>query len=646
MNGTSAVGVKGAAHGAGVRVGDGQRWAAPRADTRSRLRVAQVELLLSSMPSIVAGTLFGACTMAGFILWMTDRHALAWWLLVGMGGVSVMRHAHMRRLRADPTTSANVEARIVQLTLLCGASGAVWGVFAYFATGTGDAMVTLGTIMTLAGFVASAIAFTSHFRRMFVLYLALIALPVIVRFALLESDGMRWLAFMFGFYCFMSLLISTVSANAVIRSLELRFENVDLLERLAAQMRRADLAREEVEAASRAKSVFLSAASHDLRQPLHSLRMLSTALSSRMSRHAAGDEARAVDGALVARMDESVHALGRLFDAILDVSKLDAGMLESRPVDVRLDTVLARVERDHGPPARVRGLQFVVDSTDVVVRTDPVLLERLLGNLVGNAVRYTPRGTVRVGVRDDGDGPVDVSVSDTGIGIPAHQHEHVFEEFVQLGNPERDRDRGIGLGLAIVRRLAGLLRIELTMESTPGEGTRFALCMQRGDVAAVARAAGATSFFGIGPDGRVERWAGEGAGDFDDLFVVVVDDERQVRDATATLLESWGCTCVAVGSAPEALEVLDEIGRAPDAIVSDYRLRGEETGSDVVAALRERVGACVPALLITGDVAPQRLVGLRRSGLPVLHKPVAPEALAAALLAAVRAAPPVQSPAA
>ena len=213
-----------------------------------------------------------------------------------------------------------------------------------------------------------------------------------------------------------------------------------------------------------------------------------------------------------------------------------------------------------------------------------------------------------------------VRVSDTGIGIDPGEHERVFEEFVQLGNRERDRRRGIGLGLSIVRRLARLLDVELELDSAPGRGTRVTLGIEAGTPSRVDADAPPTR-------------AAEPRPPLDDLLVLVVDDEPDVAEATRALLESRSAACAVAGSGAEALERLDELDRAPDVIVSDYRLRGRETGPDAVAAVRGRLGVAVPALLVTGDVAPERLARIHASGLPVLHKPSPPDELARRLRA-------------
>ena len=596
------------------------------------MRVAQVELLLDGLPSTVGGTLAGAVLTVGFLVWTTpfDVPALAW--LGGAALVALVRALHGRRLRRSATTPDNVEPRIVALTVLATTNASLWGALGWAAGGTADPMVLLVVVMMLAGLAASGIAFLSHLRPMFTLYLGATMLPVAARLALFDSDGLRWLALLIVAYLVVLGVASRATARATLHSLALRFENVELVERLAGEVRRADEARAEAERANRAKSAFLAAASHDMKQPLQALRLRAGALGTRAGAggaRGAGErvaDARGEDElALVAGIDDSVRALDALFESILDASELDAGTLRARVRNVALDDVLERVRRTFEPLARAAGLAFAVVPSGAAVRTDPDLLERLLANLVANAVRYTREGGVRVSaLAPSGAGPsarVRVRVSDTGIGIDPGEHERVFEEFVQLGNRERDRRRGIGLGLSIVRRLARLLDVELGLDSAPGRGTRVTLGIEAGSRART------------GADASPTRASGGPRPALDDLLVLVVDDEPDVAEATRALLESWSATCAVAGSGAEALQRLDGLDRAPDVIVSDYRLRGRETGPDAVAAVRERLGAAVPALLVTGDVAPDRLARIHASGLPVLHKPSPPGELARRLRA-------------
>jgi CheY-like chemotaxis protein/anti-sigma regulatory factor (Ser/Thr protein kinase) len=305
----------------------------------------------------------------------------------------------------------------------------------------------------------------------------------------------------------------------------------------------------------------------------------------------------------------------QLLDALLDISKLDAGVLTPHLEDFGLNALLARMQNSFAPAAAAKGLRLRAVPSRLVVRSDPVLLERIMMNLVSNAVRYTEHGGVVIGCRRRGT-DVRIEVWDSGLGIPAEKQTEIFREFYQLTNPERDRSRGLGLGLAIVERLARLLQHRIELRSTEGRGSVFAIVLPGGDaqrVVATPRAAQTAD--------RHLRGA----------FVVVVDDEALVRDGMRGLLTGWGCHVLAAGSGDEALGLLDAHERIPDLIVSDYRLRDGETGIAVIRRLQAALTVSIPSVLISGDTAPERLREATASGYHLLHKPVQPAKLRAML---------------
>ncbi|MFT3779929.1 MAG: ATP-binding protein [Ottowia sp.] len=365
--------------------------------------------------------------------------------------------------------------------------------------------------------------------------------------------------------------------------------------------------REEAEQASQAKTRFLASASHDLRQPLHTISLLVGVLR----RQAVAPEV----GRLVDHIQTSVSAMEALFGSLLDISKLDAGM--SRPVldDHALAELLHRVAASHGPEAERKGLRLAVAPTRCAVRTDAVLLERVLGNLVSNAIRYTERGKVLVGCRRRPGGAL-LQVWDTGIGIAPEQMPHLFEEFFQIDNPERDRSKGLGLGLAIVKRTLELLAHPYTLRSMPGRGTCFSILLPLAEAPPVLPARSEAETVG-------ERIAG--------AFVVVIDDEADTRRAMQALCHSWGVHALVAASADECLARLGEHLRTPDLILCDYRLRERQDGLDAVQRLRARIGQAVPAMIITGDIAAADLRRVADAGLLLLHKPVGADRLLAAI---------------
>lgn len=364
----------------------------------------------------------------------------------------------------------------------------------------------------------------------------------------------------------------------------------------------------ELELASTAKSRFLAAASHDLRQPMHALGLFVARLRETVH---APEARRTVD-----QIDASVRALDQLLDALLDISRLDAGVLKPRLEDFQVQPLLERMQTEFLPAAEAKGLRLSVIPSRLVVRSDPVLLERILMNLMSNAVRYTSRGGIVVGARRR-EGHARLEIWDSGPGIPVEKQQAIFHEFYQLGNPERDRSKGLGLGLAIVKRLSQLLKHPLDLTSSPGRGSRFSIDLPLGEASRVTSPP------------RLRKPPGDLSG----AFVVVVEDERLVREGMQDLLTQWGCQVVTAGSAMEAAARLAEHDRMPDLIISDYRLRDGETGIQAISRLQAAYPVSIPALLISGDTAPERLREARESGLRLLHKPVPPARLRAMLAA-------------
>ena len=366
-------------------------------------------------------------------------------------------------------------------------------------------------------------------------------------------------------------------------------------------------ARRVAEEANAAKSSFLAAASHDLRQPLHALGLFVSSLRHRRVGPVA-DEA-------LDNIEASLASLRASFEGLLDVSRLDAGAIEPRVTVFPLQPLFDSVARDLVPLAERKPLRIRFVSTALWVRSDPALLERMLRNLVSNAVRYTDRGGVAVGCRRQ-EGQVQIDVWDTGIGIAESEQFRIFGEFYQAANTQGSSE-GLGLGLSIVSRLAQLLGHRLHVQSVPGKGSRFSV--------AVERAAPAAAQPVVEPGLPIQQG-------FNGALALVVDDEAAIRAGMATLLTSWDCRPLVARNREEALAHVKTLGRAPDFIVADFRLGGGDTCLQVIEAVRGACGAQMPAVIVTGDTAPGSLHEAQASGLPVLHKPVMPAKLRAVLM--------------
>jgi PAS domain S-box-containing protein len=379
--------------------------------------------------------------------------------------------------------------------------------------------------------------------------------------------------------------------------------NIDITGRKRAETALME-AKAEAERADAAKSRFLAAASHDLRQPVQSMFLFSSILTAKVREPTAAK--------VVAHLSKSLEALKAMLDGMLDISRLDAGAVIPEIARVPLHTLLDQIDIELAPIAAAKGIGWRIEDCAVHVRTDPTLLSRILRNLCQNAIRYTAQGSVSTFCTVEGD-RVRITVRDTGIGIPPDRIGAIFEEFVQVRGDGRDRDQGLGLGLAIVNRLARLLDHPVQVRSTPGEGTVFTI-----DVPLVSTPA---------LPGPIEAEADADGFDAGGRLALIVDDDAFIRLGLAAALADFGYEVVDAASGAEALRKLG--GRTPAVILSDYRLRDGETGIDVIGAVRALCGP-VRAILLTGDVT-----GPDRAGtdIGILNKPVSTAELRNALAA-------------
>jgi signal transduction histidine kinase/CheY-like chemotaxis protein len=422
------------------------------------------------------------------------------------------------------------------------------------------------------------------------------------------------------------VLVGWILIDRFVRALnEYERLNADLERRIAAksaslefQLEETRQAKNDAETANRAKSRFLAAASHDLRQPLHALGMFAAALpETTLDAESTG---------LVQRIKTSVASLEALLSALLDISRLDAGVVSAEKRDMWLDGLFQRLANDFVPEAIERGLRLAIVPTKCVVHSDPVLLDRIMRNLVANALRYTTSGGAVIGARRRGN-QISIEVWDSGSGIDDTERERIFEEFYQTGNPGRDRARGLGLGLAIVRRSADLLGHKVELASRVGRGSVFRVIVDAGNSDTLLAAVSAQPSV-----------TGSMAGH----CLVVIDDETLVRESTRDLLVSWGAAVIAGADAEDVLAALD--GTMPSLLLVDYRLRDGRDGLGAIGRLRESLGWEIPAVLISGESSTAELARIKASGLLLLHKPVPPAKLRSAVAFLLRASPePSQS---
>ncbi len=382
----------------------------------------------------------------------------------------------------------------------------------------------------------------------------------------------------------------------------------------------AELARknQQLEVASQAKTRLLAAASHDLRQPLHALTLFSDGL--------ANGETDPLRLQRIGHIRECVDSLDRLFSELLNLSQLDAGVLQPQWVDFPLDRLFDEISRNFRPVAEQQGLRLVARKTDLWVRCDYVMLSRILNNLVSNSLRHTLEGGVLIGARKRGRG-VRIDVVDTGVGIARQHQARVFEEFYQVepsGRQASRGTRGMGLGLATVQRLAELLNTRVELSSRLNKGTCVRVLVRSAPAALPAPAVTAPHV----PENDERCLEG--------LRILVIDDERTILEGLTVVLSNWGASVLAAQTRAEALAMADTWPVPPDVVVSDLLLQGGDNGLDVIAALEHHprgIGTGTARLLVTGETKPDRLREVQSAGITVLYKPVSPRVLRQAILA-------------
>jgi CheY-like chemotaxis protein/anti-sigma regulatory factor (Ser/Thr protein kinase) len=369
-----------------------------------------------------------------------------------------------------------------------------------------------------------------------------------------------------------------------------------------------EAARDAALRADQEKSRFLAIASHDLRQPVHALGLFAATLEKRL--HGTSEEP------LVRNVVRSIDGLDRSFNAMLDISRLDAGTIEPNFQHFPLRDLFRRLHMHFAGQAELDGLSLRFSPGGKSVTSDPQLLERILGNLIQNAIKYTEHGGIVVVARTTHT-HFNVEVWDTGVGMRGPDLPRIFDEFYQVGRGDRTRARGLGMGLAIVKRLARLLGHGLTVVSQPGRGTMFRVAIKQGGLPDIQDVTAAADTLPM-PVLQART-------------VLIIDDEESIREGLGLLLEEWGYQAVAAGTVEQAERMVRMLGGAPDLILSDLHLGDGPDGIAAIDAVRRQCGCDVPAILITGDTSHEEMRRATDSGHPVLFKPVQPRKLLNAL---------------
>jgi len=511
-----------------------------------------------------------------------------------MHGSILLRYLICRHYSFRDLDEVSLQALKKYLIVSTSINGLLWGSLVWLLPAEWN-IYSFVILLPILGISAAAM----NLAAILPVYLSLVV-PVVVQVVggllFVHAGNLVITALFFIFYA--GVVTVALATNKMIKHVyELQFQLESVNSELVVQKKEAD-------DANRSKSRFLAAASHDLRQPLHAMELFLGSLAQNTK-----DEKNSF---LLSRMRTSLDGMQTMFASLLDISRFDAKVIEPRFGHVSVHELFNRLYLKFAGTAKEKGLQLRIRPCEGWLYSDPVLFERVLSNLLSNAIRYTDSGGILLACRKRG-ARIAVEVWDTGIGIPASELAHVFDEFHQLGNAERDRNKGVGLGLSIVRQIAQLLNVPVSVKSRPGRGSAFTVLVSPG-----AQVEAQVEPAEVAP---VMNYS------FEDLEVWVVDDDQDILDATQILLESWGCYTTVFSGLDDVKEVVANGQAAPELMISDFRLRHHVDGRDVIRFVQQSYGREMPALLITGDTAADRVIDATESGFLVLYKPVSPAIL-------------------
>lgn len=556
---------------------------------KERLLLIHQHMIVVTVGNLVAiGVIFLSLDAAG-------NAYLSKWVIV-IVSLTIVRAAVWVYYHHHPYDKTNAKTRLLVLFAFMFVAGALWGSAGIALFNLALPYESVLLMLVFAALVSGTLVSLSSVLPLFIMYATLVITPLGL-FLLIQNDSiMIILGASLFIFLLANVLMSVNVERSIVDMIQLRDDNEKLITELIKQK---DIA----EQSNIDKSKFLAAISHDLRQPMHAMGLFLNGLHPHIRK--SGEE-------VFNKVHSSTIALRSLFNGLLDLSRLDAGAIKAdvRPID--LSVLLQKIADGFSGQAQEKGLQFVSKIPELAVCSDPMLLERVIRNLLANAIQYTDSGKVSLTASTTGD-IVYIVVEDEGQGIPSDELENIFSSYHQLHNAERDRDKGVGLGLAIVRRICELLSIPIQVNSRLGHGSVFRLQLPVAELAVIERKKVAQS-----------SW------DLEGQLMVVVDDEQDIRDATEQLLKTWGCETIIAETGVEAIDQLTKQLSIPSALIVDYRLRGE-TGIGVIEQIRAQYKQKIPAMIITGDTTVDLTDESKKYGTLILHKPLSAAELRTAI---------------
>ncbi|RLL53323.1 response regulator [Mariprofundus sp. EBB-1] len=559
------------------------------ASFEKQLAYEKIKLLFDNAGLICIGTAITYLAMAA-LFWTSGSHLLLLLWLASMATVLLAQTWTLHQFRQLTANDPAIHFWARLFALGSGINGIVLGMLPWIVMDASSAFIVISLIVITCGLVSASIGTNSAYPLAFFAFATPAILMLDARLAIEES--LIEYAPLLLIYFVAASMASKNFSSLVHESIEKSLQNKALLKEL-------EIKKDEAERANRQKTRFLAAASHDLRQPIHAIDLFADVLEQKLKD---GEQQQ-----LLSKMRDSVGSMASLLDSLLDMSKLDAGLVRVERRSFALATLAFNLQEEFSGQANDKHLHFntAIDTALLercIIDSDPALLENILRNLLSNAIKYTETGTITLSCQHQ-NGSYVLSVSDSGIGIAAHEQKKIFDEFYQIDNPERDRSKGIGLGLSIVKRLSHLLEHPFSFTSVAGQGSSFTICVPSGQATDVAAAM---------PEVRHKLVA----------HIMVIDDDQTILEGMERMLSTWGCRVLTAQSISESTDLLKN-GDFPDLVVADFRLRDDQTGVEAIRAVRNIAGdPKLPGIIITGDTEPARLHEMKVAGFEVLHKPL------------------------
>ena len=560
-----------------------------------KIHAEQIKIMHGSIPVLLFINLMLGCTLSYGFSDVVSSNSIKVCLSLLLLMLTIRAAFYLKyKNNFDPTN-----LRPYRLSLILGSAfaGITWGTISILYFPLADQNYQLFLLISLMAMTGGSTFTYSIYLPGYFAYVPIILFPIIIQLFLFGDKFHNTLGIVTVVYLIVLTAFNLKINKNFKATLALRFENLYLIEQLKAQ-------KEEAERANKAKSKFLAAASHDLRQPLYALGLFTSVL----------DET--IKYPKVKRVVEQIHAsvgaLTSLFDKLLDISQLDAGVISVEKKDFLLSEIFDKLSKEFTKEAQEKNIILTWPNGYPAVNSEPDLLERILRNYLSNAIKYTKKGRIDV-VCEILHEEVYVSISDTGIGISETALQDIYEEFYQVSNPERDRQKGLGLGLSIVKRTADLLEHKISVTSTLGQGSAFSILLPQAKIVHKDNCDTTDANEVTELDVSIQA---------ENKLVLIIDDEESIREGLTSMLTLWEYQVIAATDLDDAMQQLQTLNQRPDVIISDYRLRENKTGVEAIKAINEKYNTDIPALLITGDVIPDRLIDIKNSNFQMLFKPV------------------------